>query len=104
MLAVIRTGGKQYIVHEKSRLRIEKIPAEKNGQVVFSDVLMIAADGAVPTLGHPTVAGATVEAKVLEQGTAAKATSIKYKPKTRYKRTKGHRQPFTEIEITKITV
>lgn len=103
-IAVIKTGGKQYIVKEKQELKIEKLPVEENGKVVFDSVLMIAnEDGKVINLGTPLVEGAKVEAKVLEQGRDKKIRVTHYKSKTRQHTVNGHRQPFTKVIITKIS-
>jgi large subunit ribosomal protein L21 len=101
MLAVIRTGGKQYIVEPKTKLKIEKLEKAEGETIVFSDVLLIENDGKLE-IGNPVVKGAEVEAKVLRQDKAEKIIVFKYKPKKRYKRKIGHRQPFTEIEILSI--
>ena len=104
MIAVIKTGGKQYKVKEGGKLKIEKLPAEAGGKVTFSDVLLVADEaGQNVKIGTPLVNGARVEAAVLGQGRAKKITVIKYKPKVRYRRKTGHRQAFTEVKIEKIT-
>ena len=101
MYAVIVTGGKQYKVSEGDTLFIEKLTAEEGEAVTFDQVLMVG-DGENVTVGAPAVAGATVEAKVLKNGKAKKIYVFKMKRKKNYRRKKGHRQPFTKIEITKI--
>ncbi len=101
MLAVIKTGGKQYIVKPGNKLRIEKIDAKENDQVEFDQVLLVEKSKKV-NIGNPLVKGAKVSAKVLEQGKGKKLTVFKYKAKTRYKVKKGHRQPYTAIEIKEI--
>lgn len=103
MYAVIKTGGKQYRVEEGESLKVEKIDLEL-GKTVELEVLMIAdEEGKDVKVGTPTLKGAKVTAKVLEQGRAKKVEVVKYKPKSRYTRRNGHRQPFTKIEITKIS-
>lgn len=103
MLAVIKTGGKQYQVKAGDKLRIEKIETPKDGKVVFDQVLLVSDEkGQDVKLGTPLVAGAKVEATVAEQGRADKITVVKYKAKVRYRRKLGHRQPFTAIQIDKI--
>lgn len=103
MIAVIKTGGKQYKVQAKDVLKIEKINKKEGDTVEFKDVLLIADDtGKKFELGKPKVKNAKVTAKVLEQGKAKKIKVVKYKSKVRYKRTYGHRQPFTKVEIVKI--
>ena len=101
MYAVIVTGGKQYKVSEGDTLFIEKLKVEEGSAVTFDQVLMVG-DGEKVTVGTPSVDGATVEAKVLKNGKAKKVYVFKMKRKKNYRRKKGHRQPFTKIEITKI--
>ncbi len=98
--AVIKSGGKQYKVSEGDTLSVEKLgPVE--GGFTFEEVLMIA-DGDKVTIGKPNVAGAKVEAKIIEEGKAKKKMVFRYKSKTRYRKKKGHRQPYTKVQITKI--
>ena len=102
MYAVIATGGKQYLVKEGQTLNVEKL-AKDAGASIDLEVLMVAdADGKDVKVGTPNVAGAKVTAKVVEQGRAKKIRIVKYKPKSRYTRVNGHRQPFTKIQIEKI--
>lgn len=103
MLAVIKTGGKQYIVKPGQKVKIEKIAGEAGKAVTFSDVLLVE-NNADTKIGTPIVAGATVGAKILKQGRGEKVIAYKYKAKKRYHRKKGHRQAFTEVEITEIKV
>lgn len=100
MFAIIKTGGKQYLVEEGQKLNIEKLNLEEGKSVEFDALLIADKDVKV---GTPTVSGAKVSAKVLEQGRAKKVSVIKYKAKSRYRRNVGHRQPFTKIEIEKIS-
>ena len=100
--AVIKTGGKQYRVSPGQKLKIEKLAAEESGAVKFEEVLLVA-DGEKVEVGQPLVKGAAVEARVLKQGRDKKKIVFKYHRKTRYHKKKGHRQPFTEVEITKIS-
>lgn len=104
MIAVIKTGGKQYIIKEGTTLKVEKLPGEQGGKIVFDQVLLVGEEGGEVKVGTPTVAGAKVEATILEQGRAPKVTVIKYKRKVRYKRKLGHRQSYTKIKIDKIAV
>ncbi len=99
MIAVIKTGGKQYLVKEGDILSIEKIEA-KAGETVSFETLMTA-EGTVVSIGTPTVAQ-TVSAEVVQQGRAKKIDVVHYKPKVRMSKRVGHRQPFTKIKITKI--
>ncbi len=98
-MAVIKTGGKQYIVKPGQKLKVEKLPAQ-TGEVVKFDTLMIAENDKV-NLGKPSL-GEIVEGKVFEHGKSEKISVIKYKRKTRYRRNVGHRQPYTKVEIVKI--
>ena len=102
MWAVIRTGGKQYFVAPGKKLKIEKIDVAEGGNFVFDNVLMFVDDAENVTLGTPMVTGATVAAKVLRQARAKKVIVFKYRPKARWRKKKGHRQHFTEVEITGI--
>ena len=97
MKAIFVTGGKQYIVEEGQELYVEKLDAEEGKEVVFEEVLYV--DGKV---GTPTVKGAKVVAKVLKQGKGKKILVFKYKPKKKYRKTQGHRQPYTKILIKSI--
>lgn len=99
-LAVIKTGGKQYLVKEEDRLKIEKIEAPEGGDIKFDQVLLVADKGV--KLGNPLVEGAEVKAKVLKQGRNKKVIVFHYHSKTRYKKKAGHRQHFTEVEILSI--
>ncbi len=101
MIAVIETGGKQYLVSPKKKIRIEKIEAEENKSVDFDKVLLVV-DGENVKLGKPYVEGAKVSAKVLKQGKLKKVIVFKYHAKKRYHKKKGHRQPYTEVEIVSI--
>ncbi|MBP9822316.1 MAG: 50S ribosomal protein L21 [Candidatus Pacebacteria bacterium] len=102
MFAVIKTGGKQYKVAEGDVLMIEKL--EVTGDSVTFDEILLLADGDKVTVGKPMVSGAKVAAKVLiEEGKGEKKMVFKYKSKTRHRKKKGHRQPFTKVQITKIS-
>ena len=101
MYAIIRTGGKQYRVSEGDVLNVEKLNVEEGQEVVFDEVLTVVNDGDVK-VGAPTVAGAKVTAKVAKQGKADKIFVFKYKAKSNYRKRQGHRQPFTQVEITSI--
>ena len=142
MLAVIKTGGKQYIVTPGTKIKIEKLEGDESkdssspsllrnkssvkkegAEVIFDQVLLLVKNkpstraklgaGPVPhrnevsgagkvEIGTPLVKGVKVTGKVLKQGKAKKVIIFKYKPKKRYKKKTGHRQPFTEVEITGI--
>lgn len=102
MIAIIKTGGKQYKVAEGDVIEVEKIEAEKDGKVVFSDVLFVGDEKDVK-VGTPTVKDAKVEAVALEQKKGEKVTIIKHKAKKRYLKKMGHRQMLTKVEIKKIS-
>lgn len=102
MYAIIKTGGKQYRVEEGNNLVVEKLNEAEVGQEVVLDEVLMLADGGKATVGKPTVAGASVVAKVVAQKRAAKIIVFKRKPKKGYKKMQGHRQYVTELEITKI--
>jgi len=102
MFAVIKTGGKQYLVSPGDKIKIEKISTEEEKEVVFDEVLLLGNDEKDIKIGEPFVKGAKVNAKVIKQDRAKKIIIFKYKPKKRYQKKKGHRQPYTEIEILKI--
>lgn len=99
--AVIHTGGKQYKVEKGDTLRIEKLSDLKDGKVVFNKVLLVD-DGATTKVGVPYISGATVSATVLGEGKGKKVLVVKYRPKSRYYKKNGHRQPFTEVKIESI--
>lgn len=101
MLAVIKTGGKQYVVSPGTKVRIEKIKAEEGQEVLFEDVFLVA-DGKDIQIGAPVVTGTKVKAKVLSHGKGDKLIVFKYKPKKRQRTKKGHRQPYTEIQILSV--
>ena len=103
MQAVIVTGGKQYSVKEGDVIYVEKLNAEADATVTFDQVLAVV-DGENSKFGAPVVAGASVEAKVLKNGKAKKVVVFKYRPKKDSKFIRGHRQPYTKVQIEKISV
>ena len=100
MYAIIETGGKQYRVAAGDKLKIEKLDVEAGSKFTFDKVLFVSGDS--PKTGAPYVSGATVTADVLEQGKSKKIVVFKYKPKKAYRKKKGHRQPFTTVQIDAI--
>ena len=102
MLAVIKTGGKQYVVTPGKKLKVEKLEGEEGKTVKFDEVLLIENDDKNVEIGQPTIKGATVTAKILAQTKGSKVIAYKYKAKKRYHRKKGHRQFLTEVQITDI--
>lgn len=103
MFAVIKTGGKQYTVQSGETLRVEKLESAEGSTVNFDVLLLGETDGSTVDIGAPIVEGAAVTATVLAQGRSRKILVKKYKNKTRYSRTNGHRQPYTEVRIETIT-
>ena len=101
--AVVETGGKQYRVAEGDTIRVESLDESDGGQVEIGDVRMISRDGEV-VLGSPTVEGASVTAEVVGHGKGKKVVVFKYKPKVRYRRRTGHRQQYTELKVTGISL
>jgi large subunit ribosomal protein L21 len=101
MLAVIKTGGKQYLVSPGDKIKIEKIEAKEGKEISFPEVLLLEKRNKIE-IGTPVVKGAKVTGKVLKQSREKKKIVFKYKSKTRYKVKKSHRQHFTEVEILKI--
>ncbi|PIR73309.1 MAG: 50S ribosomal protein L21 [Candidatus Moranbacteria bacterium CG10_big_fil_rev_8_21_14_0_10_35_21] len=101
MLAVIKTGGKQYKVKPGDKIKIEKIEGEEGDKVLFSEVLLLDDEKSLK-IGTPLVKGAKVEGKIIKTAKAKKVVGIKFKAKKRYKVKFGHRQILTEVEIVKI--
>lgn len=100
MFAVIETGGKQYRVQEGDVIYVERLNASVEDSVSFP--VLLAGEGESLKVGSPFVTGAKVSGKVLAQGKRAKVIVFKYKSKKNYRRTNGHRQPFTKVAITGI--
>ena len=98
MYAVVKTGGKQYRVSAGEKLRIEQIPAEVGQEIVLDQVLAVA-DGDNLRMGTPLVSGAKVSAKVLAQGRGDKVHIFKMRRRKHYRKSQGHRQNYTEIQI-----
>lgn len=98
-IAVIKAGGKQYKVAEGATVKVEKLDLEPGAKIKIETLLV--ADNNQVEIGQPSL-GNKVEAEVLENGRNKKITVVKYKNKTRYKRTLGHRQAFTSLKIVKI--
>lgn len=101
MFAVIKTGGKQYRVAAGDKLKVEKLVGEVGSDITIDQVLMVA-DGDNVTIGAPVIAGATVKAKVVAHGRADKVLIFKMRRRKHYRKTQGHRQDFTEIQIENI--
>lgn len=101
-IAIIKTGGKQYVVKAKDRIKVEKLPVQEGDKVDFDVLLTADESGQDVKLGAPLVKGAQVGAKVLEQGRDKKVRVVHYKNKTRYHKVYGHRQPYSKVEIISI--
>ena len=101
MYAVVKTGGKQYRVSAGTKIKVEQLTADVGSEVTLDQVLMIAEEGNVK-LGAPLVAGAAVKAKVLSQGRGDKVRIYKMRRRKHYRKSQGHRQNSTELEITGI--
>ena len=102
MYAVIKTGGKQYKVSAGEKLKIESILADVGSEIVLDQVLLVA-DGDNVTAGTPLVAGATVKATVVAHGRGEKIKVFKLRRRKHFRKTLGHRQNYTEIQISGIT-
>jgi large subunit ribosomal protein L21 len=103
MYAVVQTGGKQYKVEEGNKILVEKLPAKTGEEIILDKVLLIGSKDKV-SIGRPVVEGASVVAKVLAQKRAPKIIVFKKRSKKGYKKTIGHRQYVTELEIKKIKI
>lgn len=99
--AVIQSGGKQYKISKKSKVQLEKIPGKEGDIIEFDTLLRVSEKNSPVEIGTPFLQK-KVKGKILRQMKGKKIEVIKYKPKTRYRRKKGHRQLFTEVEITQI--
>ena len=97
MIAIIESGGKQYLVSKGDKIQVEKLAGDSGTTITFDKVLFL--DGNV---GKPYVSGATVQGKVLKQARSKKIHVLKYKSKSKYRRKIGARQHYTEVEITRI--
>lgn len=103
MYAIIKTGGKQYKVKEGQIIKVEKLDVNQDDQIEFDKVLSYV-DKDNYEFGKPYLEGAKVKGKVLEQGKNKKVVVLKYKPKRRYYKKTGHRQPYTKVLIENIEV
>lgn len=101
MYAVIKTGGKQYRVVPGEKLKVEKLAGDVGSDIVIDQVLMVA-DGDNVTVGAPVVAGASVKATVVSHGRHDKVMIFKFRRRKHYRKTQGHRQDYTEIQIQQI--
>ncbi len=101
MYAIIKTGGKQYRVAVGDKIEVERLPGAVGDKVTLDDVLMIENEGNV-TVGKPRVTGAQVVATVVDEGKGRKAIHFDYRNKHRRRKTIGHRQQYTRLEISEI--
>jgi len=105
MIAVMKTGGKQYLVKAGDEVKVEKLLCKEGEVVVIDEVLMVSdPEGKDVKTGQPYVVGAKVECLALKQDRHPKVTTVKYKSKVRYRRQKGHRQAYTQLKVNKITL
>lgn len=102
MFAVIKTGGKQYVVREGQELKVEKLELPDGEKIEFDALLVSDDEGTETKVGIPVVEGSKVTASVMETGKGKKVMIVKYKPKSRYRRNNGHRQPYTKLKIESI--
>ena len=102
MYAIIKSGGKQYRVAAGEKLKVEKLAADVGSEVLIDQVLAVGAGDDIK-VGTPLVAGASVKAKVLAHGLGDKATIFKMRRRKHYQKHQGHRQAYTELEITGIS-
>lgn len=102
MFAVIQTGGKQYRVAEGDRLRVEKLAGDVGSKVTFDKVLLVGGESV--KVGTPLVSGAKVSAEIVAQARDKKVIVFKFRRRKNYRRKQGHRQPFTELKITGVSV
>ena len=101
MYAIIESCGKQYKVAQGDIVFFEKLDTEEGKKVIFDKVILVSEEGKVQ-IGDPYVKGIKVEGKVISHGKSKKIIVFKMKPKKNYRRTQGHRQPYTKVEITEI--
>ena len=101
--AIVETGGKQYRVHEGDTIRVESLEGDEGDTVSLDLVKLVSLNGET-SVGTPNVEGAKVQAEVVNKGKGKKIVVFKYKAKTRYRRKNGHRQNFTDLRITDISV
>ena len=101
--AIVETGGKQYRVHEGDTIRVESLDGDEGDTVSLDLVKLVSLNGET-SVGTPNVEGAKVQAEVVNKGMGKKIVVFKYKAKTRYRRKNGHRQNFTDLRITDISV
>lgn len=103
MIAVIKTGGKQYKIKEGDLVKVERLDGDVGTKITFGHVLLLADDdGTNLSIGTPILEGKSINGTVVKQGRSKKITVVKFKRKVRYRRKQGHRQAFTTVKIGKI--
>jgi large subunit ribosomal protein L21 len=103
-IAIIETGGKQYVAMEGGVLTVEKLAdAHTKGDKVTFDKVLLTDDGKSTNVGAPYISGAKVTAELIVEGRARKVTVIRYREKSRYSKKRGHRQPFAKVRITALS-
>ena len=102
MYAIVETGGKQFRVSKGDVIRVEKLAVEEGDSIVLDQVMMLQSEAGT-VIGNPYIDGASVNARVVENGKSKKVIIYKYKAKKNYRKKQGHRQPFTELEIVEIS-
>ena len=99
-IAIIETGGKQYVVTNDTVLSVETLGVKKPGEKVTFDKVLLVDDGTNAQVGKPYVSGAKVTGELVAEGRAKKVTVLRYRPKSRYSKKRGHRQAFAKVRIT----
>lgn len=102
MYAIVETGGKQFRVSKGDVIRVEKLAVEEGDSIALDQVMMLQSEAGT-VIGNPYIDGASVNARVVENGKSKKVIIYKYKAKKNYRKKQGHRQPFTELEIVEIS-
>jgi len=102
-IAVIETGGKQYVVKENDVLSVEKLPnAGKPGDKITFDKVLLFDDGKSAKVGTPHITGVKVSGELVEEGKGKKISVLRFRAKSNYKKAYGHRQPYSKVKITSI--
>jgi large subunit ribosomal protein L21 len=101
-IAIVETGGKQYIISEGDVLSVEKIPGVKVGEKITLEKVLFFDDGKTSKFGDPFIKGFAVDATLEAEGRGKKIRVVKFKSKSRYTRTDGHRQTFNKIKVEKV--
>ena len=102
MYAIVEIGGRQHILQPDKVVKVDRQAEETGEQITLDRVLAIKDDDGELRVGRPYIEGASVTARVMQQGRDRKISVVKYKPKKRYRRNVGHRQHFTQLEVIEI--